>query len=202
MAFLIVLAACNQYCQFFPTFWPVVLAGTPEQTEDNWAAVRLYMRHTPAIKPAKNTVFFMPPNVLKGQEVPLMCTTEAWHIQTTWSVEDFLRFLRVVRPSAASLRALLDFADVLVQTRQAGAPVLGHPPVGQLENNQMFMAPFLTAKTRMFTFTEGPLPSPVPPADDDDDEPVDYGDSDDEDARMEVDPRGTPGPQAGPSSGA
>jgi hypothetical protein len=138
---------------------------------------------------------------------------EAWCIQTTWSIEDFLRFLRAVRPSASSLRALLDFADVLVRTRQAGAPVLGHPPVGQLENNQMFMASFLNAETRAFAFTEGPLPSPAPPANDDDkddeddeDDKDDKDDKDDEDDEDDedthVDPRETPGPQAGPSSGA
>ena len=202
MAFLIVLATCDQYHCFLPTFWPAVLTSTPEQMEDNWAVVRLYMRHTPAITPAKNTLFFMPPNIFRGQEVPLMCTSEAWCIQTTWSIEDFLRFLRVVCPSAASLRALLDFADVLIRTRQAGAPVMGHPPVEHLENNQMFMASFLTAEMRTFVFTEGPLPSPAPPADDNEDEPVNYGDSEDEDNCMETDPRGTPGPQAGPSSRA
>ena len=81
---------------------------------------------------------------------------------------------------------------------------MGDPPVGQLRNNQMFMAPFLTTETHAFAFTEGPLPSPVLPADDDN-EPVDYSNSNsnsnDEDTHMEVDPRGTPGPQVGPSSG-
>ena len=53
---------------------------------------------------------------------------------------------------------------------------MGHPPVGQLGNNQMFMAPFLTTETCAFAFTEGPSPSPVLPADNDN-EPVDYSNS-------------------------
>jgi hypothetical protein len=182
-AFLIVLAACHQYRPLLSGLWSAVLTGTTDQAIDNWAVVRLYTRHLPALKPATNTVFHMPPSVYEGLEVPLVCTTEAWRIHTSWSVNDFLRFLMVVRPSLESLRALLNFADVFIRTRQAGGPVSGHSPVARLARDQMFMASFLTAETRPFAFSEGPrLP-----------QMSEEGEDDDEDeSQMDVD--------AGPSS--
>jgi hypothetical protein len=98
--FLIVLAACHQCRLLLSGLWSVVLTGTANQAIDNWAAVQLYTHHLPALKPATNTVFHMPPNVHKGLEVPLVCTTEVWHIHTTWSINDFLM---VVWPSLESL---------------------------------------------------------------------------------------------------
>jgi hypothetical protein len=155
-AFLIVLAACHQYRPLLSGLWSAVLTSATDQAIDNWAAVWLYTRHLPALKPATNTAFHMPPSVHKGLEVPLVCTTEAWHIHTTWSVNDFLRFLMVVRPSLEYLRALLNFADVFIQTWQAGGLVSGYSPVARLARDQMFMASFLTAETCPFAFSEGP----------------------------------------------
>jgi hypothetical protein len=112
-----------------------------------------------------------------------VCTTEVWHIHTTWSINDFLHFLMVVRPSLESLQALLNFVDVFIQTRQAGGLVSGHSPVARLACDQMFMASFLTAETHPFAFSEGPqLP-----------QMSEEGEDDDEDeSQMDVD--------AGPSS--
>jgi hypothetical protein len=169
-AFLIVLAACHQYRPLLSGLWSAVLTGTTDQAIDNWAAVQLYTRHLPALKPATNTAFHMPPSVHEGLEVPLVCTMEAWRIHTTWSVNDFLHFLMVVRPSLESLWALLNFADVFIRTRQAGGPVLGHSPVARLACDQMFMASFLTAETHPFTFSEGPRLSQMSEEGEDDDE--------------------------------
>jgi hypothetical protein len=156
--FLIVLAACHQYRPLLSGLWSAVLTSTADQAIDNWAAVRLYTCHQ-----------YMPPSVHKGLEVPLVCTTEAWHIHTTWSVNDFLCFLMVVQPSLESLWALLNFADVFIWTRQAGGPVSGHSPVARLAHDQMFMASFLTVETRPFTFSEGPpLPQMSEEGEDDD----------------------------------
>jgi hypothetical protein len=170
-AFLIVLAACHQYRPLLSSLWSVVLTGTTDQAIDNCAAVRLYTCHLPALKPATNTAFHMPPSVHEGLEVPLVCTTEAWHIHTTWSVNDFLCFLMVVQPSLESLQALLNFADVFIRTWQAGGPVLGHSPVARLACDQMFMASFLTAETHPFAFSEGPrLPQMSEEGEDDDED--------------------------------
>jgi hypothetical protein len=140
--FLIVLAACHQYRPLLSGLWSAVLTGTADQAIDNWAAVQLYTHHLPALKLATNTMFHMPPSVHEGLEVPPVCTTEAWCIHTTWSINDFLCFLMVVQPSLESLRALLNFADVFIWTQQAGGPVLGHSPVARLAHDQMFMAGF------------------------------------------------------------
>jgi hypothetical protein len=169
--FLIVLAACHQYRPLLSGLWSAVLTGTTDQAIDNWAAVQLYTHHLPALKLATNTAFHMPPSVHEGLEVPLVCTTEAWHIHTTWSINDFLCFLMVVRPSLESLWALLNFADVFIQTRQAGGPVSGHSPVARLARDQMFMASFLTAETHPFAFSEGPqLPQMSEEGEDDDED--------------------------------
>ena len=197
MAFFIVLAACDQYRPFFPDFWPSVLKSTDGRKLDNWAAVQGYLHHLPGQDPVVHTGFEAPPNVQHGQTVPLLCTTEAWRIVTSWSVNDFLCFLVTVRPSAASLRALLDFADMFIRTRQAGMPVQGHAPVEGFDKNQMFMSSFVLAETRPFAFTEGP-PHPTVEKMAEDDDAIDYGE-DAEGATMDVDARNTPGPQAGPS---
>jgi hypothetical protein len=151
--------------------------------------VQLYTHHPPARKLATNTVFHMPPNVNQGLQVLQMCTTEAWHIKTSWSMDDFLHFLMVVRPSLESLWALLNFADVFIQTRQAGGPVSGHSPVARLASNQMFLASFLTVETHPLAFSEGPpLPEMV--------ESINYGEEDEDNGDkswMDVD-------DAGPSS--
>jgi hypothetical protein len=195
-AFLIVLATADQFRPFLPDFWPSVLKGTEGRPADNWAAVRGYRLHLPGMEPATHTGFQAPPTVQQGQTVPIVCTTEAWRIITSWSHDDFLRFLVTVRPTVASLRALLDFADAFIRTRQAGLPVLGHPPVGGFDRNQMFMSPFRSATPAPFTFTEGP----TRPTDEkmEDEDAIDYGEEEKE-AAMDVDSRNTPGPQAGPS---
>jgi hypothetical protein len=117
---------------------------------------------------------------------------------TSWSVNDFLRFLITVLPSAASLGALIDFADLFVRTRQAGMPVPGHPPIQGFNKHQMFLSPYITAPTRPFAFTEGP-PRPTVEDNAKDDEAIDYGEDEEEEAAMDVDPRAAPGPPAGPS---
>ena len=94
------------------------------------------------MKPATNTAFHMPPSISNGLQVLWMCIMEAWHIQTSWSVDDFLCFLMVVHPSLESLWALLDYANIFIWTRQAGGPVPGHHAVDRLDCEQMFMAPF------------------------------------------------------------
>ena len=148
-AFLTILATFQRQQPLFAGFWAEVLTRTPDVPLDNWKEVRRFAQYPSSSCAAFGISFITPTNIM-----------QPWMIQTGWTLNKFAQLLRRIHLSLVSLCCLVVYADFFVQTRNAGGPLAGHPPLPNIPNDQWYPEPFADSPPLQGAFvTEQPPPT-------------------------------------------
>ena len=135
-AFLILLATFERCYELTGPggLWESVLEIAPSQPSDNWGALGTALNRIEIWARQNFGIEFRPPSN----------TSWPWEIYTWWPGDLFMQVLLAVRPSQASLRNLLAYADILICTRFAASPLPEIRLPGQ-PDDRMYYTPFTAA---------------------------------------------------------
>jgi hypothetical protein len=146
-AFLITLAAFQRQRRLPIDAWVQILNSRRDTPVNNWSLFDRILQHR-AFRSSGFGITFVPPDD----------TGLPWNVRTTWTMDRFMSFLMLIRPSAQSFRWLVDYADAYVRTRPVGG-IVGNISVSTLPRGRLYLAPFTSAPPYSAAFASAPAPA-------------------------------------------